>query len=90
MLAVELGRAGIHHLEAGAVILHGQGVHLGQALDGLILEAVLLGLFILRLRQGAVALLQAVFEVGQMLQLVQEPPVDLRNVVDGLDGQCRA
>ena len=29
----ELGSTGIHHLEAGAVVLHRQGVHLCQTLD---------------------------------------------------------
>ena len=80
----ELGGAGVHHLEAGAVVLHGELVHLGQTLDGLILEAVLLGGLVLFLGQDAVALGQTVLQVGQMLHLVQEPPVDLGDLINGL------
>ena len=80
----ELSRAGIHHLEAGAVVLHGQGVHLCQTADGLILEAVLLGSLVLLHRQLAVALCQTLFQIGQMLHLIQEPPIDLGDIVDDL------
>ena len=80
----ELGSTGIHHLEAGAVVLHRQGVHLSQTLDGLILEAVLLGSLVLLFGQHAVALGKTLFQICQMLHLVQEPPVDLGDAVDGL------
>ena len=80
----ELGCAGIHHLEAGAVVLHRQLLHPRQPADGLVLEAVLLGFLILFGAQDAVAAGQAVFQVGQVLHLVQKPPVDLGDVVDGL------
>ena len=80
----ELGGTGIDHLEAGAVVLHGELVHLGQTLDGLILKAVLLGFPVLGLGQDALALGQTLFEVCQMLHLVEEPPVDLGDAVDGL------
>ena len=80
----ELGRTGIHHLETGAVVLHRQGVHLCQTLDGLILEAVLLGSLVLLFGQHAVALGKTIFQICQMLHLVQEPPVDLGDLVNGL------
>ena len=66
----ELGSTGIHHLEAGAVVLHRQGVYLCQTLDGLILEAVLLGSLVLFFGQHAVALSKTLFQICQMLHLV--------------------
>ena len=80
----ELSGTGIDHFEAGTVVLHGELVHLGQTLDGLILEAVLLGFLILGHAQNALALGQTLFEVCQMLHLVEEPPVDLGDAVNGL------
>ena len=80
----ELSGTGIDHLKTSAVVFHGELVHLGQTLDGLILEAVLLGFLILGLAQNALALGQTLFEVCQMLHLVEEPPVDLGDAVNGL------
>ena len=61
----ELSSTGIDHLETGAVVLHRQSIHLCQTLDGLILEAVLLGGLVLFLGQDAVALGQTVLQVGR-------------------------
>ena len=80
----ELGGAGIDHLETGAVVLDGELVHLCQTFDGLILEAVLLGFLVLLHAQSAVALGQTLFEVGEVLHLIEEPPIDLGDVPDGL------
>ena len=89
---VEIGRlggkfrsAGIDHLERCSGVF-GQGVHTGQALDGLIQEAELLGAQVLFSRQFAV--FQAHLDVSQMLHLIQEPPVDLGDVVDSLVGHA--
>ena len=71
--------AGIDHLERGLRGL-GQGVHARQTLDRFVEETEPLGIQVLFRRQLAV--FQAHLNVGQMLQLVEEPPVDLGDVVN--------
>ena len=81
-LGGKLGSAGIDHLEAADIVVHRQLFGTGQAQDGFIQEAVMLGLQILFAGQGAV--FQAQLQVRQVLHLIQEPPVDLGDVIDGL------
>ncbi len=56
--------------------------HAGNALDGLVQEAGVLGLEIELLVQAA--LLQLMFDAGQVPQLAQEPLVDLGGGIDGI------
>ena len=72
---------GIDHLK-GRNGVRGQRIHTGQAFDGLIQEAELLGVQILFGRQFAI--FQAHLDISQVLHLIEEPPVDLGDVVDGL------
>ena len=60
----------------------GQRFGAGQALNRLVQEAQLFGGEVLFLGQGAV--LQRHFHIGEVLQLVQKPPVDLGDVVDSV------
>jgi len=95
-LGVELGGAGVHHLEGGddAVPLP-QGLHLGlshaaQGADVAVGEAHLLGAL-----QGvhiglALTGLQLVLHVDDPLEAVQEPDVHLGDVVDLLGGEAAA
>lgn len=53
-LGGKLGSAGIDHLEAADIVVHRQLFGTGQAQDGFIQEAVMLGLQILFAGQGAV------------------------------------
>ena len=71
--------AGVDHLEGG-LRRFGQGVHARQAFDGLIQETEPLRVQIFFRRQFAG--FQAHFNVGQVLQFVQEPPVNLGNVIN--------
>ena len=81
----KLGGAGINHLVAGVQLL-GQNLHLSQTLDGLIHKAHLLGGTVQLGAQHAVAAAQLQLHVGQILQLILEPPVNLGDVVDHVVG----
>ena len=95
-LGVELGGAGIHHLEGGddAVLLP-QGFHLGllhaaQGADIAVGKAHLLGALEQVCAGGALALLQLLLHVDDALEAVQEPDVHLGDVVDLLGGEATA
>ena len=64
----------------------GQPLHAGQAADGFVQEAEFFRFHVLFRRQGAG--FQAHFQICQMLHLVQKPPVDFGDMVDGLMGHA--
>ncbi len=80
-LGLEFRSAGIYHL-VGSLAVVRSAAHAGNALDGLIQEAGVLGLEIELLVQAA--LLQLMFDAGQVPQLAQEPLVDLGSGIDGI------
>ncbi len=82
-LRVEFRAAGVHHLERG---LHlGQRLRAGEPLQRRVGVAELFAGEILRVRQ---AMGNARLVIRQLLELAQEPAVDLRDLVDVLHGNA--
>ena len=85
-LRVKLRGAGVHHLVDGGLALTGQRLSAGEPQQGAVGIAELLALFI-ELRRQALPL-QRLLKVRQTPDVAEEPVVDLRDVMDGIQGHA--